>query len=185
MYKNSLKMMILTAAVGALVFTGCKKDELPDVDNNELITTFRLKLVNNADATDTKIATWKDIDGDGGAAPIIDAINLKANAVYSLSVDAILDESKTPAENIKEEVEEEKDEHLFVYAPSTGLNAVFSNFDTDQNNLPVGLTATVTTGVTSTGSLKISLRHQPDAKDGSFAPGSTDMETIFPVTISN
>ncbi len=177
--------MILAVVVGAIAFTGCKKDELPDVDENELITTFRLKFINNADDSDTQTITWKDLDGDGGADPVIDELSLQANAVYSLSVDAVLDESKSPAEDIKEEIAEENDEHLFVYTPSTGLNAVFNNFDKDENNLAVGLTATVTTGAASSGTLKVTLRHQPDVKDGTSAPGSTDMETTFTVTIGN
>ncbi len=177
--------MILAVAVGTLVFTGCKKDELPHDHSNELITTFRLKLVNNANTADTKTVTWRDIDGDGGANPVIDALSLKANAVYSLSVDAVLDESKTPADDIKAEIKNEDFEHLFVYAPTAGLNAVFSNFDKDKNNLPVGLTATVTTGAISTGTVKVTLRHQADVKDGTFAPGSTDMEAVFPVSIVN
>ncbi len=183
MYKNKLKFLILAVAVGTMTFQSCKKDELPDVDDNELITTFRLKFVNNADASDTKLVTWRDIDGDGGAAPIVDPLTLRANATYAVSVDAILNELETPAEDVKAEVAEENFEHLLVYAPSAGLNLTFSNFDKDRNNLPVGLTATGTTVATSTGTLKITLRHQPDGKDGTFAPGSTDGEAIFPVTI--
>lgn len=187
MYKNKLKFMILAVAVGTLAFQGCKKDELPDVDDNELITTVTLKFVNNANASDTKVVTWRDIDGDGGIAPVVSSLTLKANATYSVSVDALLDESKTPALDVKEEIEEPdgKAEHLFVYAPSTGLNLTFNNFDKDRNNRPVGLTATGTTVAASTGTLKITLRHQPDTKDGTPAPGSTDVEAVFPVTIAN
>jgi len=183
MYKNKLKFVILAVAVGTLTFQGCKKDKLPDLDDNELITTFTLKFVNKADATDTKVVTWKDLDGDGGSDPVIDALTLKADATYDVSVDAVLDESKTPADNTKEEIEEENMDHLFVYAPSSGLNLTFSNFDKDENNLPVGLTAIGTTGAASSGTLKITLRHQPGVKDGTYAPGSTDLETVFPVTI--
>lgn len=183
MYKNKLKLMILAVAVGTMTFQSCKKDKLPDVNDNELITTFRLKFVNNADASDTKLVTWKDIDGDGGAAPVIDPLTLKVNASYAVTVDAVLDESKTPVGDTRAEVLEENFDHLFVYAPSAGLNLTFSNFDKDKNNLPVGLTATGTTGAASTGTLKITLRHQPDVKDGTFVPGSTDLEAIFPVTI--
>ncbi|MBC7653122.1 MAG: hypothetical protein H7098_01460 [Oligoflexus sp.] len=185
MYKNKFKLMILAVAIGTLTFQGCKKDKLPDVNDNELITTLRLKFVNNANAADVKLVTWRDLDGDGGAAPVIDPLNLKASATYSVSVDAILDESKTPAADIKADVLEENFDHLLVYAPSTGLNLTFSNFDKDKNNLPVGLTATGTTGAANTGTLKITLRHQPDVKNGTFAPGSTDVESIFPVTIAN
>lgn len=183
MYKNKLKYLILAVAAGTMMFQSCKKDELPDVDEEELITTIRLKFVNNANSADVKLVTWKDIDGDGGAAPVIDALTLKPNATYAVSVDAILNESKTPADDVKAEVLEENFEHLLVYAPSAGLNLTFSNFDKDKNNFPVGLAATGNTAAASSGTLKITLRHQPDGKDGTFAPGSTDIEAVFPVKI--
>ncbi|OAQ40591.1 hypothetical protein A5893_06505 [Pedobacter psychrophilus] len=160
MYKNKLKFLILAVAVGTMTFQGCKKDDLPDVDDNELITTIRLKFVNNANSNDIKLVTWKDLDGDGGKAPVIDVLALKPSSVYSVSVDALLDESKTPILDVRADVLAENFDHLFVYAPSTGLNLTFSNFDKDKNNLAVGLTATGTTAAASSGTLKITLRHQ-------------------------
>jgi hypothetical protein len=71
-----------------------------------------------------------------------------------------------------------------VYKTS-GANLAFSNFDKDRNNLPVGITATATTGAASTGTFTIILRHQPDVKNGTETPGSTDLEAVFPVTIAN
>jgi hypothetical protein len=35
----------------------------------------------------------------------------------------------------------------------------------------------------STGYLQVVLRHQPNVKDGTFAPGSTDFDAGFKVTI--
>jgi hypothetical protein len=72
-----------------------------------------------------------------------------------------------------------------VYKAS-GANISFSNYDVDANNLPVGLTARATTTAASTGTFTIILRHQPNRlKNGTEAPGSTDLEAVFPTTIAN
>lgn len=182
MYKNKLKFIAIAIAVLTLSLNGCKKDDLPDVEEEELITTITLKFANAADATDVKIITWKDTDGSGGIDPVIDALSLKSNATYSVSIEAVLNETENPAEDIKLEIVEEKEDHLFVYKPAN-VNLAFSNFDLDINNLPVGLSSTAKTGSASTGTFTLILRHQPDSKDGTETPGSTDLEVVFPATI--
>ena len=185
MYNNKLKFIAIAVAVLTLSLNGCKKDDLPDVDEEELITTIRLTFTNSTNSADVKTITWKDLDGAGGNSPVIDALSLKTGSTYNVVVDAILNETENPAEDIKEEVVAENDEHLFVYKAS-GANLTFSNFDKDKNNLAVGLTATATTGAASTGTFTIILRHQPDgAKNGTETPGSTDLEAVFQTTVTN
>jgi hypothetical protein len=57
--------------------------------------------------------------------------------------------------------------------------------DTDTNNppLPIGFKTSFKTGAASTGYLRVVLRHQPNVKDGTFAPGSTDLDAGFTVSI--
>ena len=183
MKNNPFKYLIFAFAIVVISLNACKKDDLPDVEEEELITTISLTFTNINSPSDVRTVTWRDLDGDGGNAPIITPLTLQPNAVYNVSVTSLLNETETPAEDVKEEVEEEKDEHLFVYK-TTGANLTFSNFDVDARNLPIGLTARGTTGAPSTGTFTIILRHQPDGiKNGTEAPGSTDLEATFPVNI--
>lgn len=184
MKTNNLKYLLFGFIIVSLSLNACKKDELPDVKEEELITTITLSFTNTTDASDVKTITYKDLDGDGGNAPVITSLSLKANKVYNVAITSILNETESPAGDIRAEVIEEKDDHLFVYKTS-GANLTFSNLSTDNKNLPFGLTATATTTTASTGTFTIILRHQPGVKNGTEAPGSTDLEATFPVSITN
>lgn len=187
--KNKFKFLAF-AALLIVSISACKKDELPDVNEDELITTVTLKFTNTAVASDVVTVTARDIDGDGGNPPVIGTINLRSNATYSLEVFEILNETESPAEDIKEEVEEEDDEHLLVYTPTpTGLVTV-NITDRDVNNLPVGLLGTVRTTSVATGTLRVELRHQPivngvRTKNGTATPGSSDFLFTFPLNVVN
>jgi hypothetical protein len=168
-----------------LVFAaGCIRPEppLPDVRENELITTLRLRFVNKANPADVVLATWKDLDGEGGNPPVIDAITLKANTAYTLTIDGILNETSVRSEDITREIRDDAHNHLFVYRPS-GINLTITILDRDRNNLPFGMRNDANTGAPSTGTLQVILRHQVGTKDGTPTPGSTDIDTTFPVTI--
>ena len=184
MKKNNFKFILFAFAMITLSLNACKKDKLPDVEEEELITTISLTFTNNTNSADVRTITWKDLDGPGGTAPVISTLNLKPNAVYSVVVASLLNETVTPAGNIKAEVIAENFDHLFVYK-TTGANLTFNNFDKDKNNLPVGITAIATTGAASNGTFTIILRHQPGVKNGTETPGSTDLEATFPVIIAN
>jgi hypothetical protein len=93
---------------------------------------------------------------------------LAANEVYNVAIE-VLDESKTPADNITAEIAEEKNDHQFFFVPSVGLNLTNTYQDADDNNLPVGLATKFATGATSTGILTVTLKHQPDTKDNNIA----------------
>lgn len=181
---TSLKKILLSFFLLAIGLVGCSEDEMPSPDTreNELITSVRLKFVNKANASDTKLVTWQDIDGEGGKEPIVSTVQLSPQAAYTLTVDAILNETTAKAEDITPEIVAEANHHLFVYKP-TGANLTIAVTDKDKNGLPIGLQAAATTGAASTGSLRIILRHQVGTKDGTEAPGSTDIDTTFPVTI--
>lgn len=169
-----------------LTLVSCKKDDTPEPEENELITTVTLSFT-EAGTTNVRSVTWKDADGDGGAAPTIGKLSLAPNKTYNLTVQ-VLDETKTPVANVAEEIEEEKDEHLFVYTPTPANLLTVAITDKDSRNYPVGLKGTATTGATGTGKLQVVLRHQPPVggnpvKNGTAGPGSTDFDGTFDVEI--
>jgi hypothetical protein len=114
---------------------------------------------------------------------LIDEIKLAPNAVYSMTVDAVLNESASPAQDIKKEIENEANDHLFVYKPTTGLNLTITITDKDSKNLPIGLAADARTLAASSGKLQVLLRHQPGTKNGTEIPGGTDIDATFNVAI--
>ncbi|ATL45964.1 hypothetical protein COR50_01625 [Chitinophaga caeni] len=174
-----------------LAFASCKKEsnDKPTENENEEISTVKLTFVNDADANDKVIATWRSIDGN----VTIDSVKLKLNTTYTVNTDFI-DENASPADTITNEIREESDEHhvfhlIFTQADASIADALttvatITPLDKDENNLPVGLEYSVSTKEAFTGFYRVIVRHQPDgAKDGTFAPGSTDVDTEFPLVI--
>ena len=168
---------MLFLAAGLL--SSCDKDEDEQPQNeSELITTVML-MMQEEGTTNVVTATFRDPDGEGGNPPtLFEEIVLKPNAVYNTSI-TVLDESKTPPDNVTEEIEEESDDHQFFYTPTAGLNIVVTYDDKDDNNIPVGLKTIITTGGASTGKLKVTLKHQPGIKNNNIATGETDVELDF------
>lgn len=176
--KSFLKpAFMLFLAAGFLSSCDKEKEEVPQ-NEEELITTVTLTM-QEVGTANTVTATFRDPDGEGGNIPTqFDEIVLKPNAVYNASI-TLLNESVNPAEDITEEVEEEADDHQFFYTPATGLNVAVAYNDKDNNNLPIGLKTTITTGAASTGKLKVTLKHQPGSKNNNIATGETDVELDF------
>ncbi len=134
------------------------------------------------------ILSFRDLDGDGANAPVITGGTLAANTVYDGSLD-LLNETECPAERVTAEIEEEDDEHQFFFSSTGGLNVTVAYADTDGTN-PVGLKTTVTTGAASQGTMRVTLRHEPNksaagvsAGNIANAGGETDIEVEFNVTV--
>jgi hypothetical protein len=113
---------------------------------------------------------------------------LSANTVYTGSIE-LLNEAESPAEDITEEVQEEDDEHQFFFQ-STISELVVSYTDQDEDGNPVGLNTSITTGAPDSGSLTLTLRHEPvkdaagvSAGDITNAQGETDIEVTFPIDV--
>ncbi|MEZ4903164.1 MAG: hypothetical protein R2822_16095 [Spirosomataceae bacterium] len=116
------------------------------------------------------------------------AISLKANKTYQLEV-SFLDESKSPAENITQEVKEEADEHLVVITSMPAALFIYTATDKDSRNLPIGLVGSLKTNAANTGTLRLQLRHQPPVggvamKDGTANLGSDDVNVAFNLTVT-
>jgi hypothetical protein len=185
MQKNRIIVFLSLGLALFFSMVACKDTSVDVEEENEIITTVKLNFTSGGT---TQTFVFNDPDGDGGNAPTkFDNISLKPNTSYKLTVE-LLDESKTPAESITEEVEEESDEHLFVFTPSPTSLLTYTYGDKDARNFPIGLTGTVQTGAAGTGKLKVQLRHQPpvngkEVKDGTPIPGSDDVNLDFNLSI--
>ncbi len=180
-----MKSLLYLALFGLVLFTltACDDDDPEPENPEELITTLQLVFTPEGGG-DPILQTFRDIDGDGGMDPTITTFPLDANTSYDLTLN-VLDESKTPPEDIGEEIEEEDDEHQFFFEVS-GLNLQIEYADSDGDGNPLGLVNTAATGDASTGSLKVTLRHEPakeadGVSDGDItnAGGETDIEVTF------
>ena len=179
-----MKKTLLFALSLGFLLTACKKDEPSPVEDNELITTLRLTFT---EGSNKLVYTIKDLDGDGGKPPIADIIKLAANKTYSVTTE-FLDETKMPIVNTTLEVEKESAEHLVVFEQSPATIMTITRTDKDSRNFEVGLKATAKTVAAANGSLKVTLRHQPEVggkpvKNGPIAPGATDFEGSFLVEV--
>ncbi len=174
------KKLISTGFLFGILASSCTKTSVDIHEENELITTVKLQF--SADGK-TETFSYSDKDGDGGMTPKIDDIVLEANKKYVVSVQ-VLDESKTPAEDITQDITENKEEHLFVFTPSPASLITYSYGDKDKNGFPVGLLGNITTNSVGVGKVKVQLRHQPlvngkISKDGTANPGSDDVNIEF------
>lgn len=186
MQTSLFRKSLLTLALATPLFVACKKDQAdptPDEDNEQITTvTYTLTPATGGPAT---TITWEDLDGEGGNPAVISpaTLNLVPNTVYTGSI-TILDKTKTPIEDVTEEINEKKDEHLFVYTPSPAASFLtITRTDKDSKGYDVGLKTTVATGAAATGTLQIVLRHQPGVKNGTATPGTTDVDVTFPVQL--
>ena len=134
------KLTIFTIVLG-LSILGCKKDEPAPVQDNEFISTMRLTFT---EGTNKLVYAIKDLDGDGGKAPVIEVIKLLPNKTYSL-ITEFLDETKNPVVNLTSEIKSESAEHLVVFEPNSASLLSVIRTDKDSRNFEVGLTATAKT----------------------------------------
>ncbi len=183
-------------ALGAVFISCSNDDDNPEpVLEEEVITTMTATLTPSGGGTNVILET-RDLDGDGPNAPVISvSANLAANTTYSGNI-VLLNETETPAENVTEEIEELAEEHQFFFAASTSLNASIAyndteaDYSTNTGTNPVGLSFTLTTTDATSGTLTITLRHEPNKSaagviqgDIANAGGETDITATFNLII--
>jgi hypothetical protein len=187
---KTIKTYSILAVIALTIgMVGCSKDDdapepvstgggtTPPAHEEELITSAIISFVDTAGVQPSVEVAFRDPDGDGGnAATEHDTIRLAANTYYTATIQ-LLNESESPAEDITLEVKEEDDEHLFCYAPSN-TNVTIDRTDSD-GTYEVGIATFWSTGAVATGTTTVSLKHQPDVKDGTCTPGDTDIEIAF------
>lgn len=193
MKMNGIRALYLSLAA-IMAFTGCKKDEEdpvvtppPVINEGELITTLRLTFY-TLSYGEYKYMTFTDLDGDGGSAPVIVADTLSADSIYNVEIE-VLNESVVPTEDITQEILNEGDEHQFFLQQDPEL-LLLNYGDSDGNGFPIGQLHTCIVLTTGAGTLKVTLRHQPDKAaagvsngDITNAGGDTDIEVVFPLVV--
>lgn len=180
-------LLWLTGLMAVFNLNSCDHADHPDHNHeNELITTIHLHLKQDSTGTESHIA-WRDITPFDQNERTIDTIMLDTSVSYTGRIE-LLDESKSPAVDVTNEIEKEKDEHLFIYRQNP-LESTSPKFDavrtdTDSKGFPVGLTFRLTTkNISGNSGLNIVLKHQPGTKNGTDGPGDVDMDILFPVKI--
>ncbi len=207
--KRGLKTIALAAIIG-MSFTACKKDKsdeptpdnpTPPTNETELITTMKVTLLDTTTLTNTTYV-FSDLDGAGGNPATFgnsgadSIINITSNHIYRATI-LLLDETKSPIDTISKAVLSEGVDHMFFFnsiAPTgtpynTYLSASMTNIkylDLDANNRGIGLTSLWTAPNMAIGKspLTIELKHQPGVKDGSYAPGETDIQVGFKLKVN-
>lgn len=180
---RKLLFVLLTSTV---LFSSCETDD-PEIPNEEeLITTVNFTLTPSGSGTPV-VLSFQDLDGEGGNAPVLTSGTLMANTTYNGSLE-FLNELESPAEDITEEIEEEDAEHQLFFETTGGI--IVSYADTDGAGLPLGLLTEVTTSSAGAGTIKVTLRHEPNKSamgvaDGNIANagGETDIEVSFAVDV--
>ncbi len=192
--------------VALSLVTACD-DDGHSHNEGEVITTVVLTFTPAGGGT-AITATFNDPDGDGGAAPTVDPINLARGVTYNTSV-RFENRLETPAEDITLEVADESDEHQVFYtgtavngpaSAQAGAALTHAYADTDANGLPIGLASTfATANAAGTGTLVVTLRHMPPVnntavktattattvRDSGFSAigGENDANVTFQVTV--
>lgn len=193
-----IKFLSIFALLGVAFVSCSDDDENPDpVNEEETITTMTVTLVPQGGGTTVTLQS-QDLDGDGPNAPMVSVSgNLAENTAYNGEI-VLLNETETPAENINEEIEGEADEHQFFLVPNSSLNASITYRDDESDYVsdatgenftstnPVGILFALTTTDASTGTLAVTLRHEPKKpNDGTLADagGETDITQAFTLVI--
>lgn len=186
-----LKNPMLYGLMLTALMTACNNEEqsvAPTLDN-EAITTATLQLTNQANPADVVTATVDNLAPTDNSKPDFSkaTLTLKANATYS-GVVLLSDKTKTPTTDVAAEIKDRQNIHLFIYTPAPASLLTVTITDKDTNPAPgpypIGLTYNLTTTAAGSGTLNVVLRHQPNSKNGTATPGSTDLDTTFPVLIN-
>ncbi len=181
--------VIALFSLSAIFTSGCKKEDnpadAPPALEHAPPTTIVVTLTNAATGEITT-ATARDTTVVKGKPAVEGTLALKAGAVYTGKI-TLYDESKTPAENVTGEIEEEKDGHIFVFTVKNGIPAgriVIGDLDKDSKGSNVGLTfkITVASGAAASGMLNVVLHHHDSGNknDNLF---DIDVDQNLPLTI--
>lgn len=188
--KQSIFRAFFLVTGSVIALSSCQKEEKIEFDEikNEFITTVKLKLISG---TDTLTAIWKDLTPSDANPPdtSLAQLTLKTNTTYTGEVE-LLDETANPVFDVTEKIRERANIHIVGYLPDANLTPAVSvtitDFDTNSPALPLGLTFNLSTNSTTTnGIMRVVLKHQPNLKNGTLIPGSTDVDVNFRVQVIN
>ena len=157
----------------------------------ELITTLAITLTPSGGGSPITVR-FRDLDGEGGNAPVVDVLAVTAGTDYDGTVQ-VLNETETPPENITEEVEEEAEAHQFFFETLGGFSAAtvaYADMESDYvsnsgADHPVGLAFTLSVPDNAQdGQFRVILSHFDEApKDGVNQSDETDIDVTFNVLV--
>ncbi len=198
MKTKTLLFLVLSLA---MVSTSCGDshvDEPHAHNHEEVITTVALTFSGEGD--DIKGA-FRDADGDGGDEPTTDAITLPADTTLTLDIELLneLVDQMDEEYEIGKEIAEEAEEHQIFFSGTIfdgGVTHAYADKESDYttnnvgDDLPVGLKSTIVTTGAGSGTLIVTLKHQPPVNDtetktatSTINDGDSDIEVTFNVTV--
>lgn len=180
------------------LFTACEKDvhDHHHHHDHEMMTTVVLTYTDEAGQESS--FRWSDMGGTEDVE--IDDIVLSANTVYQLDL-SFLNELEEEPEDVTPEIKSEGTEHQ-VFFTGTAITEdllLHSYSDSDENDLPIGLSNSMESTDAGSGELTVTLRHMP-LEDGNTIKvagledvildegfgnvgGENDVSITFPVTV--
>lgn len=187
---RNITFIAIAFSIAALTLNSCKPtcEKNPDdpeciQNDEEVITTVQLIVRDSISGAVVDTFQWKDADGDGVGAPVIDDINLNAYTTYLVGV-KVLNELANPDDDISVEIEEEANDHqFFFHLNNSSIDIVYDDQDSNNPPKPLGLRTIWHTSGTGTDNLHVILKHQPGIKDGNEATGETDVDVEFNVVL--
>ncbi len=184
------KPLILSSIfISLITIVSCSDDpEDPIVENEEEVITTLTYTLTPFKGGSPVVLSYRDLDGNGDGEPTITNGTLSAATTYTGAL-TLLNETESPAESITEEIEEEDADHQFFFS-TTVSDLVVTYDDTDDDGNPVGLATSLTTGSVGSGTLTVTLKHQPNKSasgvaggDMANAGGETDISVSFTITV--
>lgn len=168
------------------LIVSCSDDDTPPPPPNEeeVITDVTYTFINDANAADTVVLDFEDSDGpDGPNAPVLNVTGaFTLGATYTATVEIF---NSIEGEDITSEVvDEEPDEHFFIYGTTLDMTFARSVNDierTDGNRL--GFETTWTANTAGMGTITAQLWHDSASVDDSNGFGTqTGGEDDFNIT---
>ncbi|MEZ4450839.1 MAG: hypothetical protein R3B09_15270 [Nannocystaceae bacterium] len=210
--KSAIRLWGPLAALLAL--TSCENHEDDHDDNHENEVISRVVLTFTPTSGGAPLTyQFNDPDGDGGVSGTADRIELADGMEYTLAL-RFENALETPPEDITSEIKEEAEQHfIFILGDVAGpastptqalVTQAYADLESDYgdnavgDDLPVGLTNTISATALGQGTLRIMLRHLPPLNDqpqktgdlpgdlaaGRDLPGSPDVDVSFELVVS-
>ena len=187
--KKHIQKSLLWALIASssLIFNACEDhDDDHKHDEGELINAIELEYRQPHDTAMNFSVMWSDEDGIGGNDPILsDTIFLVKDSIYEVTAHFyhIHDGQK---EEINSEILQEANDHLICYTNlnlATVVHLEINRTDVDPLNRELGINTTWKGLFPHISGMMISLKHQPNIKNGSCDIGETDVEVVFPYRV--
>jgi hypothetical protein len=178
---------VLSIGSVVLVATACGDSSTAPGGESEVISRVTLTLTSPTGAALTTFID--DSDGNGPTAPSaqVGVPALVRGVTYS-GVVKFENRLTSPAEDITEEVLEEKDEHRVFYTV-TGNGVTVTTTDVDGANRPLGVrfNTVVAGSAAGNGTMRVVLCHYdsaPKVASSTSCTGETDIDVVFNYTIA-